>query len=40
MVLMLASTGSEGLASTISADRLWGNVQLQLGIPEKGMTAF
>ena len=40
MVLMLASTDSEGLASTISADRLWGDVQLQLGVPEKGIAAF
>lgn len=40
MVLMLASTGSERLASTISVDRLWGDVQLQLGVPEKGIAAF
>lgn len=39
-VLILASTGSEGPACTISADRRWGNVQLQLGVLEKGMAAF
>lgn len=40
MVLIPASTGSKGSASTISADRLWGDMQLQLGVPEKGMAAF
>lgn len=39
-VLIVASTGSERPACTISADRHWGNVQLQLGVLEKGIAAF